>query len=36
MPNYMDRHYIEGATAHAVAIAHNADLAVQDKFASGS
>lgn len=32
MPIYMDRHYIEGATAHAVAIAHNADLAVQDRY----
>jgi class 3 adenylate cyclase len=32
MPIYMDRHYIEGATAHAVAIAHNADLAVQDEY----
>jgi class 3 adenylate cyclase len=32
VPIYMDRHYIEGATAHAVAIAHNADLAVQDRY----
>lgn len=32
MPIYMDRHYIEGATAHAVANAHNADLAIQDKY----
>jgi hypothetical protein len=32
MPIYMDRHYIEGATAHAVAIAHNADLAGQDEY----
>lgn len=32
MPIYMDRHYIEGATAHAVANAHTADLAVQDKY----
>jgi class 3 adenylate cyclase len=32
MPIYMDRHYVEGATAHAVAIAHTADLAVQDTY----
>jgi hypothetical protein len=32
MPIYMDRHYIEGATAHAVANAHTADLAIQDKY----
>jgi hypothetical protein len=32
MPIYMDRHYVEGATAHAVAIAHSADLAVQDEY----
>lgn len=32
MPIYMDRHFIEGATAHAVANAHNADLAIQDKY----
>lgn len=32
MPIYMDRHYIEGATAHAVANAHDADLAVQAKY----
>jgi class 3 adenylate cyclase len=32
MPIYMDRHYIEGATAHAVANAHTADLALQDKY----
>jgi hypothetical protein len=31
MPIYMDSYYVEGATAHAVAIAHNADLAVQDE-----
>ncbi|WP_374688008.1 nickel-binding protein [Promineifilum sp.] len=28
----MDRHFIEGATAHAVANAHTADLALQDKY----
>jgi class 3 adenylate cyclase len=28
----MDRHYVEGATKHAVANAHNADLAIQDKY----
>jgi class 3 adenylate cyclase len=32
MPIYMDRHYIEGATAHAVALAHTADRAVQQRF----
>lgn len=32
MPLYMDRHYVEGATAHAVATAHTADLALQDKY----
>ncbi len=32
MPIYMDRHFIEGATAHAVANAHTADLALQDKY----
>ncbi len=32
MPVYMDRHYIEGATRHAVADAHEKDLAVQDKY----
>ncbi len=32
MPLYMDRHYIEGATRHAVAHAHQLDLAVQDKY----
>jgi class 3 adenylate cyclase len=32
MPIYMDRHYLEGATAHAVANAHTSDLAVQDKY----
>jgi class 3 adenylate cyclase len=28
----MDRHYIEGATRHAVAGAHQKDLALQDKY----
>jgi len=32
MPVYMDRHYIEGATRHAVAHAHQKDLALQDKY----
>jgi class 3 adenylate cyclase len=32
MAIFMDRHYIEGATAHAVANAHTADLAVQDRY----
>jgi class 3 adenylate cyclase len=32
VPLYMDRHYIEGATRHAVADAHQRDLALQDKY----
>ena len=32
MAVYMDRHYIEGATQHAVADAHQKDLALQDKY----
>jgi len=28
----MDRHYVEGATRHAVADAHQKDLAIQDKY----
>lgn len=32
MPIFMDRHFIEGATAHAVANAHAADLAVQARY----
>lgn len=32
MPIYMDRHYIQGATAHAIAIAHTSDLAIQDRY----
>ena len=31
MPIYMDRHYIEGATRHAIANAHEKDLATQGK-----
>jgi class 3 adenylate cyclase len=32
MPIFMDRHYIEGATKHAVDIAHQRDLEMQDDF----
>ena len=32
MPIYMDRHYIEGATRHAVESAHQKDLELQDEF----
>jgi Nickel responsive protein SCO4226-like len=32
MPIYMDRHYIEGATRHTLANAHEKDLAVQRKY----
>lgn len=32
MPIFMDRHYMEGATAHAVAQAHTKDLTVQARF----
>ena len=32
MPVFMDRHYIEGATRHSVADAHQKDLALQDKY----
>lgn len=32
MPTYMDRHYMEGATRHAVEHAHEKDLAVQDEY----
>jgi class 3 adenylate cyclase len=32
MPVYMDRHYVEGATRHAVADAHQRDMALQDKY----
>ncbi|MBC8508110.1 MAG: DUF4242 domain-containing protein [Anaerolineales bacterium] len=31
MPIYMDRHYVEGATKHALANAHERDLEVQNK-----
>jgi class 3 adenylate cyclase len=32
MPVYMDRHYVEGATRHSVADAHQKDLALQEKY----
>jgi class 3 adenylate cyclase len=32
MPIYMDRHYVEGATRHSVAHAHEKDLEIQDKY----
>lgn len=32
MPIFMDRHYVEGATRHAIANAHEKDLAKQDEF----
>jgi len=32
MPIYMDRHYIEGVTRHAVVDAHEMDLAIQHKY----
>ena len=32
MPVFMDRHFVEGATRHAVADAHHKDLALQDKY----
>ena len=32
MPIYMDRHYVEGATQHTVALAHDKDLKIQDKY----
>ena len=32
MPVYMDRHYVEGATRHAIAHAHERDLATQAKY----
>lgn len=32
MPVFMDRHYVEGATRHSVADAHQKDLALQDKY----
>ncbi len=33
MPLYMDRHYVEGATRHAVEHAHLKDLEIQAKYA---
>ena len=32
MPIYMDRHYIEGATRHTLANAHEKDLEVQSRY----
>lgn len=32
MPIYMDRHFLEGATRHAVETAHKQDLEIQDDF----
>ena len=32
MPIYMDRHYVEGATRHAIANAHEKDLETQEKY----
>jgi class 3 adenylate cyclase len=32
MPLFMDRHYIEGATQHAIQTAHTKDLEIQDKY----
>jgi class 3 adenylate cyclase len=32
MPIFMDRHYIEGLTAHAIKNAHDKDLAIQGKY----
>ena len=32
MPIYMDRHYIEGASRHAMEAAHNQDLEIQGDF----
>ena len=31
MPIYMDRHFIEGATQHAISDAHERDIHMQDK-----
>jgi len=36
MPIYMDRHYVEGATRHAIANAHEKDLATQERLAAVS
>jgi class 3 adenylate cyclase len=32
MPVFMDRHYIEGATRHAIEAAHQQDMALQEKY----
>jgi class 3 adenylate cyclase len=32
MPIFMDRHYVEGATRHSIANAHEKDLAIQGKY----
>jgi class 3 adenylate cyclase len=32
MPIFIDRHYVEGATQHALAHAHEKDLEIQDKY----
>jgi class 3 adenylate cyclase len=32
MPIYMDRHYVEGATRHAIAHAHEKDLEIQAEY----
>ena len=32
MPIYMDRHYVEGATKHAMETAHEQDIEIQDDF----
>ena len=32
MPLYMDRHYVEGATRHAIVNAHDKDLQIQSKY----
>ncbi len=32
MPIYIDRHFIEGATRHAIADAHEKDLKIQEKY----
>jgi class 3 adenylate cyclase len=32
MPIYIDRHFVEGATRHTVAHAHEKDLKIQDKY----
>jgi hypothetical protein len=32
MPIFIDRHFVEGATQHALAQAHEKDLEIQDKY----